>query len=98
MPVSEQFDPEVVSFLAQLDQKSSLDEMVREKARRMLQSVINAKVEAFIAMHEDRRDERGRRQVVKNGSLRSGRFSREPEPFPSLRAGCGTTIPIMRSR
>jgi putative transposase len=67
--VDEQSRPEVVSFRARLDQKSPLDELVREGARRMLQSAIDAEVEAFIAQHEDRRDDRGRRLVVKNGSL-----------------------------
>lgn len=40
-----------------------------EGARRMLQSAIDAEVEAFIAMHDQRRDDRGRRLVVKNGNL-----------------------------
>ena len=53
-PVDEQLDPEVISFRAQFDQKSPLDELVREGARRMLQSAIDAEVEAFVAMHQDR--------------------------------------------
>ena len=69
LPVDEPLDPEVVSFRAQFDQKSPLDELVREGARRMQQSAIDAEVEAFIAQHRDRTDERGRRQVVKNGTL-----------------------------
>ena len=68
-PVDQPLDPEVVSFRAQFDQKSPLDELVREGARRMLQSAIDADVDTFIAQHCDRTDERGRRQVVKNGSL-----------------------------
>ena len=69
VPVDQQLDPEVISFRAQFDQKSPLDELVREGARRMLQSAIDAEVEAFIAMHDHRRDDRGRRLVVRNGSL-----------------------------
>ena len=69
LPVDEQLDPEVISFRDQFDQKSPLDELVREGARRMLQSAIDAEVDAFIAQHSDRLDEQGRRQVVKNGSL-----------------------------
>ena len=69
VPVDQQLDPEVISFRAQFDQKSPLDELVREGARRMLQSAIDAEVEAFIAMHDQRRDDRGRRLVVRNGSL-----------------------------
>ena len=68
-PVDDQLESEVVSFRAQFDRKSPLDELVLEGARRMLQSAIDAEVEAFIEEHQERRDERGRRQVVKNGSL-----------------------------
>src|SRR5690606_9356387 len=46
-----------------------LDELVREGARRMLQSAIDAEVEAFISQHAGRRDDSGRRLVVKNGNL-----------------------------
>ena len=35
----------------------------------MLQSAIDAEVEAFVEEYSDRRDDRGRRQVVKNGRL-----------------------------
>lgn len=35
----------------------------------MLQAAIDAEVGAFISQHHDRRDEVGRQQVVKNGSL-----------------------------
>ncbi len=37
-PVDDQLDSEVIAFRAQFDQKSPLDELVREGARRMLQS------------------------------------------------------------
>ena len=37
----------------------------------MLQAAINAEVEGFIATHSDRRDEHGRRVVVRNGHLPS---------------------------
>ncbi len=69
VPVDSQLDPEAISFHAQCAQRSPLDEIVREGARRILQSAIDAEVEAFIAMHADRTDERVRRLVVKNGSL-----------------------------
>jgi putative transposase len=85
--VDEQSRPEVVSFRARLDQKSPLDELVREGARRMLQSAIDAEVEAFIAQHEDRRDDRGRRLVVKNGSL----------PEREILTGAGA-IPVTQGR
>ncbi len=69
VPVVEQLDLEVISFRAQFDQKSPLDEIVREGARRMLQAAIDAEVDNFVHEHEGRRDEQGRRLVVKNGRL-----------------------------
>jgi transposase-like protein len=87
VPVDEPLDPEVVSFRAQFDQKSPLDEIVREGARRMLQSAIDAEVDAFIAQHRDRTDERGRRHIVKNGSL----------PEREILTGAGA-IPLTQGR
>jgi putative transposase len=75
-PVSEEssqenVDPEVLAFRANFESQSPLDEIIREGARRMLQAAINAEVEGFIATHSDRRDEHGRRVVVRNGHLPS---------------------------
>ncbi len=42
-------------------------EVLRSGARRMLQQVIEAEVEAFIAAHVELEDGRGRRRVVRNG-------------------------------
>jgi transposase-like protein len=67
--VSDQLDPEVVAFRRQFDERSPLDELLREGARKMLQTAIDSEVEAFVEGHRDRRDEHGRRLVVKNGSL-----------------------------
>ena len=64
VPVEEQLDAEVLSFRAQFDERSPLDELVHEGARRMLQSAIDAEVESFIAQHSNRRDDQGRRLVV----------------------------------
>jgi len=69
MPVDQELDSEVIAFREQFDQKSPLDELIKEGARRMLQSAIDAEVEAFVAQHEGRLDSAGRRLVVKNGSL-----------------------------
>lgn len=85
--VDEQVASEVISFRTQLDPKSPLDELVREGARRMLQSAIDAEVESFIAQHEERRDARGRRLVVKNGSL----------PEREILTGAGA-IPVTQGR
>ena len=87
VPVDETVDPEVISFRAQFDQRSPLDEIVREGARRMLQSAIDAEVDAFVAQHADRTDERGQRFVVKNGSL----------PEREILTGAGS-IPVSQGR
>jgi transposase-like protein len=68
-PVDEQLDPEVLAFRQQFEDRSPLDQLVREGARKMLQEAINAEVESFIDRHRDRCDEQGRRLVIKNGSL-----------------------------
>jgi transposase-like protein len=68
-PEDQTADAEVLAFRLQFDERSPLDELVREGARRMLQSAIDAEVDAFIARYADRRDSSGRRLVVKNGSL-----------------------------
>ena len=62
-------DPEVVKFRANFESRSPLDELIREGARRMLQAAIDAEVDDFLAEHSGRRDEQGRRLVVRNGSL-----------------------------
>ena len=68
-PVDEPLDPEVIAFRQQFDDRSPLDELIREGARKMLQEAIHAEVEAFIDDHRHRCDEQGRRLVIKNGSL-----------------------------
>jgi transposase-like protein len=59
----------LIAFGEQFDVGSPLDELVREGARRMLQTAIDAEVAAFVWAHDDRRDDAGRRLVVRNGSL-----------------------------
>ena len=68
-PVEQPLDHEVVEFRANFEASSPLDELVREGARRMLQAAIDAEVEEFITAHADRRDERGRRRIVRNECL-----------------------------
>jgi putative transposase len=67
----EPVDPEVVEFREAFESKSALDEIVREGARKMLQTAIEVEVDDFLAQHTDRRDECGKRLVVRNGSLPS---------------------------
>lgn len=51
--------------------RSPLDALVREGARKMLQAALENEVEAFLEHHAGRVDDRGRRQVVRNGHLPS---------------------------
>jgi putative transposase len=46
---------------------SPLLEVLRSGARRMLQQVIEAEIEAFLAAHADLEDAHGRRRLVRNG-------------------------------
>lgn len=62
-------DSEVIGFRASFEGRSPLDELLREGARRMLQSAIEAEVDDFIVGHAQRADDQGRRLVVRNGSL-----------------------------
>ena len=67
-----EIDAEVVAFRAQFDQQaplSPLDQIVRQGAQQMLQAAIEAEVREFLAVHDAKRDEDGRRQVVRNGHL-----------------------------
>ena len=53
----------------EMDLRSSLDDLLREGARRMLQSAIEVEVAEHIDRHKEIRDEAGHRLVVRNGSL-----------------------------
>ena len=64
-----QADAEVVAFRAAFDERSPLDQLVHEGAQRMLQAAIEAEVDTFVVEHAARRDEQGRRLVVRNGRL-----------------------------
>lgn len=48
---------------------SPLDELVRNGARQMLQSALEAEVQEYIERHAGIRDDRGNRQIVRNGHL-----------------------------
>ena len=68
---NQNLDPEVLAFRASFEAASPLDEIIQEGARRMLQAAIEAEVDEFIAAHAVRRDDQGRRTVVRNGYLPS---------------------------
>lgn len=67
MPGEEQEEIVAVSICQQESSRSVLDSLVREGARQMLQAALEGEVDAFLASYEDRRDEQGRRLVVRNG-------------------------------
>ena len=69
VPASEGVDAEVLQFRAEFDEKSPLDEILRRGAQEMLQSAIEAEVDQFIEAHAGKRDEAGRRLVVRNGHV-----------------------------
>ena len=48
-PVAQALDPEVIAFRQQFEERSPLDQLVREGAQKMLQEAINAELETFIA-------------------------------------------------
>ena len=60
----------VADEAAREDLATSLDEIVREGARRMLAAALEEEVAACIAAHAAERDENGRRLVVRNGHAR----------------------------
>lgn len=68
LPEGAAIDPEVLAFREEFD-RSPLDEIVREGARRLLQEAIDTEVTEFIERYEGRRDSQGRRLVVRNGTL-----------------------------
>ena len=61
-------DSEVLDFRATFEDRSPLDELIREGARRMLQSAIEGEADDFIPGHAQRTDEHARRRVVRNGA------------------------------
>jgi putative transposase len=60
----------VADEAAREDLAASLDEIVREGARRMLAAALEDEVAAYIAACAGERDEQGRRLVVRNGHAR----------------------------
>jgi putative transposase len=65
----------VAEEAAREDLAASLDEIVREGARRMLAAALEDEVAAYIAAHAAERDENGRRLAVRNGHARPRQVS-----------------------
>lgn len=51
----------------QTETRLTLDELVQQGARRMLEAALAAEVDAYIQQHQDERDDDGLAQVVRNG-------------------------------
>ena len=49
--------------------KSALEEILRERARRMLELAVESEVAEYVERHAGRRDEAGHRRVVRNRHL-----------------------------
>jgi transposase-like protein len=75
IPGGEQLDEEVLAFRKQFEGRSPLDQLVFEGAQKMLQVAVEAEVEQFLEEHRDRRDEHGKRLVVRNGRLPARRIT-----------------------
>ena|SRR5215475_67365 len=60
-------DPEVANFREQFEGRALLDHVVRDGAQRMLQQAIEAEIQEFLQEHQERRDSKGNRLVVRNG-------------------------------
>jgi putative transposase len=60
-------DQEVANFREQFEGRDVLDQLVRQGAQQMLQQAIEAEVQEFLQQHQQRRDQDGKRLVVRNG-------------------------------
>jgi putative transposase len=67
MPGVSQVDLEVANFREQFEGRALLDQLVRRGAQQLLQHAIEAEVQEFLNQHQERRDENGKRLVVRNG-------------------------------
>jgi hypothetical protein len=70
------------TMISQMDHKMQasgtvLEELLRKGAREMLQVTIELEVEMYLQQYADYRDERDRRQVVRNGYLPETRLETE---------------------
>jgi len=60
----------VADEAARTELHADLDGLAREGARRMLAAALEAEVDEYLAAYAAKRDERGRRLVVRNGHAR----------------------------
>jgi putative transposase len=67
LPGVSQLDVEVANFREQFEERDLLDQLARRGAQQMLQQAIEAEVQEFLEQHQQRRDDNGKRLVVRNG-------------------------------
>ncbi|HZI77019.1 MAG TPA: IS256 family transposase, partial [Gemmatimonadales bacterium] len=67
LPGECQVNREVANFREQFEGRDRLDQLVRQGAQQMLQQAIEAEVQEFLQEHQQRRDQGGKRLVVRNG-------------------------------
>jgi putative transposase len=65
----------IVENQAVEEEVSTLDELAREGARRMLAAALKAEADEYVERHGHERDAEGRRLVVRNGKARARRIS-----------------------
>ena len=65
-----EYTPNEVQSLIQDEVERSLEGMLREGARRMLQSALTMEAESYLEQCKGERDEKGHRRVVRNGHHR----------------------------
>lgn len=88
--------------LAELAEKQLIPTCVREKAVELLQAAVNAECAEFLERFAERRDEAGRRAVVRNGYLPERRIATGLGPVavkvPRLRDRSGEGIRVESRR
>jgi putative transposase len=68
LPGVSEVDLEVANFLEQFEGRDLLDQVVRRGAQQMLPQAIEAEGQEFVEQHQQRRDQDGKRLVVRNGA------------------------------
>jgi putative transposase len=67
LPGVSHVDLEVANFRELFEGRDLLDQLARRGAQQMLQQAIEAEVQEFLEQHQQRRDDNGKRLVVRNG-------------------------------
>ena len=98
----EEYTPSAVKSLIQDEVERSLEGMLREGARRMLQAALEMEVDAYLDPCKGERDAQGHCQVVRNGHHREralvsgvGKISIRHPRIHDRREGCRFTSAIL---